>query len=117
MDPFSKFSRSPPCCVVCLRLTPPSSINQCPKCLLVVCSKACIARYRESENISFSQSFQYIDHIPFPSRDHEPECTVLTMVRAKLKRNKGKGDSLYRHSLPALTAAVTPIRMVALKWR
>ena len=63
------------------------------------------------------QSFQSIDHLPFPSRDHEPECTVLTMVRAKLKRNKGKGDSLYRHSLPALTAAVTPIRMVALKWR
>ena len=114
MDPFSKFSRSPPCCVVCLRLTPPSSINQCPKCLLVVCSKACIARYREYQLLAIIPI-----HLPssIPSRDHEPECTVLTMVRAKLKRNKGKGDSLYRHSLPALTAAVTPIRMVALKWR
>jgi len=85
--------RSPPSCVVCLKLTVPSIHNFCSKCCLLVCSKACSN-----------------------SPEHEVECKILSLVKAKMKRSKG-GEKLYKENLSSLTGAVTCIRLISLKWR
>jgi len=86
-------ARCPPCCVACLKLISPSQHNMCPKCLLLVCSTTC----RQST-------------------EHEVECKILSLVKAKMKRVKN-GEKIYRESLSSLTSAVTCIRMISLKWR
>ena len=44
------------------------------------------------------------------------ECAVLSIIRTKLRRNQ-QGEKMYRNNLTGLTAAVTTLRMVSLKWR
>ena len=48
--------------------------------------------------------------------DHAVECAVLSIIRTKLRRNQ-QGEKMYRNNLTGLTAAVTTLRMVSLKWR
>ena len=48
--------------------------------------------------------------------DHAVECAVLSIIRTKLRRNQ-QGEKMYRNNLSGLTAAVTTLRMVSLKWR
>ena len=50
------------------------------------------------------------------SEDHDIECNILSIIRAKMKRNKG-GEKLYKDFLPILNSAVTTLRMISLKWR
>ena len=50
------------------------------------------------------------------STEHEVECKILSLVKAKMKRVKN-GEKIYRESLSSLTSAVTCIRMISLKWR
>ena len=48
--------------------------------------------------------------------DHAVECSILSIIRAKLRRNQ-QGEKMYRNNLSGLTAAVTTLRLVSLKWR
>ena len=48
--------------------------------------------------------------------DHQVECRIFSLLRAKLKRNKD-GERLYRANLSGLTSSVTCVRMLSLKWR
>ena len=48
--------------------------------------------------------------------DHAVECSILSIIRTKLRRNQ-QGEKMYRNHLAGLTAAVTTLRMVSLKWR
>ena len=80
-------------CVNCLKLVQPGAGRQCSKCCLNVCSEACRA-----------------------GSDHAVECAILSIIRTKLRRNQ-QGEKMYRNHLTGLTAAVTTLRMVSLKWR
>ena len=100
--------RSPPSCVVCLKLISPSPNNVCPKCALLVCSKNCSNRWQQmNTKTTFNVCY---------SEDHDIECNILSIIRAKMKRNKG-GEKLYKDFLPILNSAVTTLRMISLKWR
>ena len=48
--------------------------------------------------------------------DHAVECAILSLIRTKLRRNQ-QGEKMYRNNLSGLTAAVTTLRLVSLKWR
>ena len=79
-----------------------------PRCGLPVCGSVCAA-----------------------SEIHKPECDLLTLCRAKLKR-AGSGEvdtvvavntlpdwlqAVWRTQLPGLTASVTTLRLLSLQWR
>jgi hypothetical protein len=80
-----------PQCVACFSLLP--CPLQCSRCGLPVCGEKC-ARMEL----------------------HQPECQVLVLCRAKLRRTD-KGEKVWKATLPSLTAAVTTLRLVSLKWR
>merc|ERR1711892_521286 len=85
-------ARTAPQCVNCFRLL--SSARQfCSQCNLLVCSEECSK-----------------------GADHQVECSILSSIRTKVKGSKD-GDRIWRESLPNITASVTTIRLLSLKWR
>eukprot|EP00092_Neocalanus_flemingeri_P003775 GFUD01004063.1.p1 GENE.GFUD01004063.1~~GFUD01004063.1.p1 ORF type:complete len:492 (+),score=147.83 GFUD01004063.1:26-1501(+) len=84
-------ARTAPQCVNCFLLL--SSAQFCPRCNLLVCSAGC-------SNGSA----------------HQVECSILTTIRVKVKRMKD-GERIWRESLSNITASVTTIRLLSLKWR
>ena len=86
--------RTPPQCVNCYVLVSPSSSLVCPKCSLLVCSAQCST-----------------------GSDHQVECSILSNIRTKLRKKNRDGDKIWRDCLPSITASVTTIRLLSLKWR
>jgi len=85
-------ARTAPQCVNCFRLL--SSARQfCSQCNLLVCSEECSK-----------------------GADHQVECSILSSIRTKVRGSKD-GDRIWRESLPNITASVTTIRLLSLKWR
>jgi len=87
-------ARTPPQCVNCYVLVSPSSSLVCPKCSLLVCSAQCST-----------------------GSDHQVECSILSNIRTKLRKKNRDGDKIWRDCLPSITASVTTIRLLSLKWR
>lgn len=47
---------------------------------------------------------------------HQVECSILAILRTKIKRKKS-GEKTWRESLVNISASVTTIRLLSLKWR
>jgi len=82
---------SVPQCVACFSLLP--NPLHCSKCGLNVCGERC-ARMEV----------------------HQAECSILVLARAKLRRTD-KSERVWRSALPDITAAITTLRLLSLKWR